>query len=86
MQIDVNTLIAHYGYWALCIGCLADGETFTLLGGVAAHEGLLRYSGASLAAMCGGMLGDCALFFIGRHYGETILRRFQQHRQPVARA
>ncbi|MEN4911149.1 DedA family protein [Erwinia amylovora] len=86
MQIDVNTLIAHYGYWALFIGCLAEGETFTLLGGVAAHEGLLRYSGAILAAMCGGMLGDCALFFIGRHYGETILRRFKQHRQPVARA
>ncbi|MCT2388425.1 DedA family protein [Erwinia pyrifoliae] len=86
MHIDVNTLIAQYGYWALFIGCLAEGETFTLLGGVAAHEGLLHYGGVILAAMCGGMLGDCALFFIGRHFGETILQRFNKHRQHIARA
>ncbi|CAO97294.1 DedA family protein [Erwinia tasmaniensis] len=86
MQIDVNTLISQYGYWALFIGCLAEGETFTLLGGIAAHEGLLRYGGVVLAAMLGGMLGDCALFFIGRRYGETILLRFKKHRQHIARA
>ncbi|MCK8417850.1 DedA family protein, partial [Erwinia amylovora] len=60
--------------------------TFTLQGGVAAHEGMLRYIVASQAAMCGGIIGDCAQFFIGRHNGETNLRRIKHHRQPVAPA
>lgn len=86
MQIDVNALISQFGYWAVFIGCLAEGETFTLLGGVAAHQGLLHFGAVILAALCGGMLGDSALFFIGRRYGETILQRFKKHAKPVARA
>lgn len=35
--MDFNTLILQYGYAALVIGSLAEGETVTLLGGVAAH-------------------------------------------------
>ena len=84
--MDVNTLISQYGYWALFIGCLAEGETFTLLGGVAAHEGLLHYGWVVLVAMCGGVLGDTALFFIGRRYGEPILQRFKKHQQQIERA
>ena len=86
MPIDVNTLISQYGYWALFAGCLAEGETFTLLGGVAAHEGLLRYGWVVLTAMCGGVLGDTALFFAGRYYGESLLQRFSKHQQTVERA
>lgn len=84
--MDVNALISQYGYWALFIGCLAEGETFTLLGGVAAHEGLLRYGWVVLVGMCGGILGDTALFFIGRCYGEPILQRFRKHQQQIDRA
>lgn len=37
--MDLNTLISQYGYAALVIGSLAEGETVTLLGGLAAHQG-----------------------------------------------
>lgn len=30
--MDINTLITHYGYAALVIGSMAEGETVTLLG------------------------------------------------------
>ncbi len=40
---DLAHYITDYGYWALFIGCLAEGETITLLGGIAAHEGLLHW-------------------------------------------
>ncbi|MDU7471511.1 MAG: DedA family protein, partial [Serratia marcescens] len=40
---DLALYITDYGYWALFIGCLAEGETITLLGGIAAHEGLLHW-------------------------------------------
>lgn len=86
MQTDVNMLISQYGYWAVFLGCLAEGETFTLLGGVAAHEGLLNYGWVLLAAMLGGMLGDSALFLLGRHYGEPILKRFTRYQPQIERA
>ena len=31
--MDINNLISHYGYAALIIGSMAEGETITLLGG-----------------------------------------------------
>lgn len=83
MPTDVNTLIAQYGYWALFIGCLAEGETFTLLGGVAAHQGLLHYGWVLLITACGGIAGDTALFFLGRHYGSEILKRFKKHEDKI---
>lgn len=36
--MDINHLISH-GYAALIVGSMAEGETITLLGGVAAHQG-----------------------------------------------
>ncbi|MCU5772895.1 DedA family protein [Erwiniaceae bacterium BAC15a-03b] len=86
MPIDVNGLISQYGYWALLIGCLAEGETFTLLGGVAAHEGLLHYGWVVLVAALGGTLGDQILFFIGRYYGASILQRFRKHQGKITKA
>ncbi len=86
MHIDVNGLIEQYGYLALFIGCLAEGETFTLLGGVAAHEGLLHYGVVVLVAALGGMIGDQLLFFLGRYYGARILHRFRQHQEKIDRA
>ncbi|WP_380181209.1 DedA family protein [Kalamiella sp. sgz302252] len=84
--MDINHLITQYGYVALFFGCLAEGETFTLLGGVAAHEGLLHYGLVILVAMAGGILGDTALFFIGRHYGANILKKFKKHQKQIKKA
>ncbi len=86
MHIDINGLITQYGYLALLIGCIAEGETFTLLGGVAAHEGLLHYGGVVVAAMVGGIIGDQLLFWLGRRYGKRILRRFSKHQATIGKA
>ena len=37
--MDINNLISQYGYAALVIGSVAEGETITLLGGAAANAG-----------------------------------------------
>ncbi len=55
--MDLNTLISQYGYAALVIGSLAEGETVTLLGGVAAHQGLLKFPLVVLSVALGGMIG-----------------------------
>lgn len=59
--MDLNTLISQYGYAALVIGSPAEGETVTLLGGVAAHQGLLKFPLVVLSVALGGMIGDGAL-------------------------
>ncbi|HAK35283.1 MAG TPA: DedA family protein, partial [Pantoea sp.] len=86
MHFDINGLITQYGYLALLIGCIAEGETFTLLGGVAAHEGLLNFVGVVLAAMAGGIIGDELLYWIGRRYGTKILRKLKKHQDKVRKA
>ncbi|MBZ0056558.1 DedA family protein [Leclercia adecarboxylata] len=84
--MDINTLIAQYGYAALVIGSIAEGETITLLGGVAAHQGLLRFPLVVAAVALGGMIGDQLLYLIGVRFGPTILRRFSRHQKKIDRA
>lgn len=52
--MDINALIEQYGYAALVIGSVAEGETITLLGGVAAHQGLLKFPLVVAAVALGG--------------------------------
>ncbi|MDT1838003.1 DedA family protein, partial [Acinetobacter baumannii] len=53
--MDINHLISQYGYAALIVGSMAEGETITLLGGVAAHQGLLKFPLVVIAVALGGM-------------------------------
>ncbi|EEE7248262.1 DedA family protein [Salmonella enterica subsp. enterica serovar Bareilly] len=86
LRMDINTLIAHYGYAALVIGSMAEGETVTLLGGVAAHQGLLKFPLVAAAVALGGMMGDQLLYLLGRCYGGKILRRFPRYHTKIRRA
>lgn len=84
--MDINTLITHYGYAALVIGSMAEGETVTLLGGVAAHQGLLKFPLVAAAVALEGMMGDQLLYLLGRCYGGKILRRFPRYHTKIRRA
>ncbi|SUG46954.1 membrane protein [Salmonella enterica subsp. arizonae] len=84
--MDINTLITHYGYAALVIGSMAEGETVTLLGGVAAHQGLLKFPLVAAAVALGGMMGDQLLYLLGRCYGGKILRRFSRYHTKIRHA
>ena len=59
--------------WLLVV--LLMGETITLLGGVAAHQGLLKFPLVVMAVALGGMIGDQLLYLLGRRYGMKILQR-----------
>lgn len=84
--MDINSLIEHYGYAALVIGSVAEGETITLLGGVAAHQGLLRFPLVVAAVALGGMIGDQLLYLLGLRFGSTLLKRFAKHQKKINRA
>ncbi|WP_435929624.1 DedA family protein [Dryocola sp. BD613] len=84
--MDINSLIEHYGYAALVLGSMAEGETITLLGGVAAHQGLLKFSLVVVSVALGGMIGDQLLYLTGRRFGDSLLARFSKHQKKIAKA
>lgn len=64
--MTVDSFIQSYGLWAVFVGCLLEGETVALAGGVAAHRGLLSLPSVMGAAFFGSVLTDQALFWIAR--------------------
>lgn len=81
-HIDFNYLLATYGYLAVFIGSLLEGETILILGGMAAHQHVLKLLPVIGYASLAGMLGDQILFWVGRYFGERLLPRL--HKQQAA--
>lgn len=72
----ISDFVARYGYLAVFLGTLAEGETVLAAAGFAAHRGLLDWRLVMLVAAVGGSLGDQLAFLLGRWKGEALLRRF----------
>lgn len=84
-HIDLNHLLATYGYWAVFIGCVMEGETILILGGMAAHQHLLKLWPVIAWASAGGMLGDQLLFWTGRYFGTRLLPRLKRQQAQIKR-
>lgn len=84
-HLDLNALIAAYGYWVIFIGCLLEGETVLILGGMAAHQGSLQWPQVIGWATLGGILGDQLLFWTGRYSGARLLPRLKRHQAAIER-
>jgi membrane protein DedA with SNARE-associated domain len=68
--------IEQYGYIAVFVGCLFEGETVLVLAGFAAHLGYMSLPVVIGIAAVAGFLGDQALFTLGRRKGDAIFARF----------
>lgn len=82
----IGQWIETYGYWALFLGAVLEGETVLIVAGYAISQGYLAAGPAFLLAVAGGTLGDTAYFAIGRAYGQTAIRRFAALRRLRVRA
>ena len=67
--------IQQYGYLAILIGTFLEGETILVLGGLAAHLGLLDLQWVILSAFTGSLTGDQLYYYIGRRYGPRIIAK-----------
>lgn len=85
-HLDLNALIAVYGYWVIFVGCLLEGETVLILGGMAAHQGSLQLLHVIGCATLGGILGDQLLFWTGRFSGARLLPKLKRHQSAIERA
>lgn len=74
--MNLPGLIATYGYWAVALGCLLEGETVLLLAGFAAHRGHLAWPMVVTVAAAAGFAGDLGFFLLGRRHAPQLLARW----------
>jgi len=85
MEAGLQQLIEHYGYLAVFIGALIEGETILVMAGFLAHEGYLNLGWVMAVAAVGGFIGDQFFFTLGRFRGREILARFPSIQVRAAR-
>lgn len=78
--------IQTYGYLAVFVGGIFEGETMLILAGYAISRGYLDPLPTFVLAAAGGALGDATYFFLGRRFGPAAIRRFRFLRSLRARA
>lgn len=71
--MSLESLVSTYGYAAILVGTLLEGETVLLLGGILAHQGYLDLSWVMAAAISGTFCADQSCYFLGRARGAAIL-------------
>lgn len=74
--MDVAALIQSYGYYAVLVGALLEGETVLAMAGYACFEGYLRLEYVIAIAALGGFVGDQCFFHLGRLRGRQLIARF----------
>jgi membrane protein DedA with SNARE-associated domain len=82
----LTELLSQYGYLAVFVGSMLEGETILILAGFAAYQGYLSFPIVVMLAFCGGTMGDQIYFFLGRYYGASLFSRFPSlsvRAQPV---
>lgn len=60
---------------SIFVGVLVPGEIGIVLGGVLANQHKLPLWGVLVAAVAGAIIGDSIGYWVGKRYGEWILRR-----------
>ena len=71
--MDYAEFIATWGYPAILLGAMAEGETVLLLGGIAAGAGILSWPGVVLSGWVGAFSVVQTCFFIGHFGGDRLL-------------
>ncbi|WP_157994630.1 DedA family protein [Peristeroidobacter agariperforans] len=79
----LSSLLQQYGYLAVFVGSLAEGESMLLLGGFAAHRGYLELPWVIVTAFVAGVVSDQIYFQLGRRYGARILMRRPKLRAKI---
>ena len=84
--MDLERFILDHGAWTYLItfvGTFFEGETFVLVAGFAAAQGLLDAPLLIVAAGLGSFAGDQCYFWIGRHFGMRLMARHPDWRARV---
>lgn len=67
--------IVSYGYYALFVGSLLEGELVLIVAGFLAHLGLFNLPWVIAVALVGTIIGDQFYFYLGRRHGREFLKK-----------
>jgi membrane protein DedA with SNARE-associated domain len=84
--MDLERFIVEHGAWSYLVTFVwtfFEGETFVLVAGFAAAQGLLSVPILVVAAWFGSFCGDQCYFWIGRHFGLRLIARRPDWRARV---
>jgi len=79
-------IIKDWGYLAVFLGSLVEGESVILVACFMAHLGYLSLAKIMIIAFCGTLFADQALYYIGRYYGQALIQKFHHLHAPANRA
>ncbi len=71
--MSFEALISTYGYAAIAIGTLFEGETILIMAGFAAHQGYLKLPWVIFYGFLGTLGSDQLIFYLGRVRGAKML-------------
>ena len=78
-----ETFLHQYGYLALFLGVLIEGEAMVLAAGFAAGRGYLSPYLVFLVAAVSTLLGNQLAFWMGRRLGEALFAHRPRWREPA---
>ncbi len=84
--MSLESLVVQFGYPALVIGLLFEGETVLVLGAFMAHRGYLNLPLVILIGALVAFASDQFFFWLGRTQGAQFLERRPSWLPPVQRA
>jgi membrane protein DedA with SNARE-associated domain len=82
----MEEFLRTWGYLAIFLGTFFEGETFVILAGLMAYQGLLDPWLVILSAFAGSFCGDQTWFYIGRHGGPWVMRKLERAKPAVDKA
>ncbi len=78
-------LIHAWGYWLMAFGAIIEGETFLVIGGIAAASDLLHLPGLIALAIVGCLIHDSFFFYFGRYGGRKFIDKRPKWQAKIAR-
>ncbi len=78
--------VQNWGYQAVFLGSLIEGESIILTASAMARLGHLSIYKVGIIAFIGTLIADQGLYFVGRYYGESIFTRLPKLKEKSARA
>lgn len=78
--------VTDWGYLAVFLGSLVEGESVILTASAMASQGYLSLPKIMIIAFFGTLFADQALFFVGRRFGPSLFTRYPRLKQPSDKA
>lgn len=85
MTLEHVALIQDWGYWLMFGAAIIEGETFLILGGIAAAAEMLNLKTIILLSTLGALIHDSFFFYLGRFSGPKLLNRKPNWQPKVKR-